>query len=113
MTKGKSLFEETIWRFRIAFFKELRNIAERSCQLEIAREIGLPLDAILEELDSGNAMAGLCCDLDLHEQYRIEGSPSYVLNEGRQKLYGNVGYRVIEANVEELLRSPEGQMSWC
>ena len=110
---GKSLFEAAIWRFREAFFRELRNIGERSCQLEIAAEIGLPQDAILEQLDSGNAMAALCCDLDLYERYRIEGSPSYVLNEGRQKLYGNVGYRVIEANVEELLRRPEGQTSWC
>lgn len=111
--KGRSLFETVIWRFRKAFFRELRNVGERDCQLEIAEQIGLPLDAILEQLDSGNAMAALCCDLDLYERYRIEGSPSYVLNEGRQKLYGNVGYRVIEANVEELLKSPEGQMSWC
>jgi len=110
---GRSLFRAAIWRFREAFFKELRNVAERSCQLEIAEELGLPMDAILEQLDSGSAMAALCCDLELHEKYRIEGSPSYILNEGRQKLYGNVGYRVIEANVEELLRSPEGQTSWC
>lgn len=113
MFNGKSPFTATIWRCREAFFKELRNIGKRSCQLEIAAELGLPQDAILELLDSGNAMAALCCDLELHEKYRIEGSPTYVLNEGRQKLYGNVGYRVIEANVEELLRSPEGQTSWC
>ena len=45
---------------------------------------------------------------------RIEGSPSFVLNEGRQKLYGNVGFRIIEANIQELLRAPGGdQASWC
>jgi hypothetical protein len=45
---------------------------------------------------------------------RIEGSPSLVLNEGRQKLYGNVGFRVIEANVQGLLHAagPE-DASWC
>ena len=45
---------------------------------------------------------------------RIEGSPSFVLNEGRQKLYRNIGFRVIEANIQELLRVPgSNQASWC
>jgi hypothetical protein len=33
----------------------------------------------------------------------IEGSPSFVLNEGRQKLYGNVGLRIIEAKIQEII----------
>jgi predicted DsbA family dithiol-disulfide isomerase len=111
--KGKSLFEAVLWRLREAFFKDLRNVGERGCQLEIAAEFGLPRDALLEQLDSGAAMAAMCRDLALQERYRVEGSPTYVLNEGRQKLYGNIGYRVIEANVEELLRRPEAQASWC
>ena len=45
---------------------------------------------------------------------RIEGSPSLVLNQGRQKLYGNVGFRIIEANILELLRQPRADdASWC
>ncbi len=37
-----------------------------------------------------------------------------MLNQGHQKLYGNLGYRVIEANIRELLREPgAGEMSWC
>jgi protein-disulfide isomerase len=44
----------------------------------------------------------------------VKGSPSLVLNEGRQTLYGNVGFRVIEASIAELLREPEaGAASWC
>ncbi len=32
----------------------------------------------------------------------------------KMKLFGNVGYRLIEANVKELLRSaPEDKASWC
>jgi hypothetical protein len=36
------------------------------------------------------------------------------MNEGRQRLFGDVGYRLIEANVEELLRgrTPD-EASWC
>jgi len=36
-----------------------------------------------------------------------------VFNEGRQVLTGNVGYRVIEANVRELLHTLANQSSWC
>ena len=36
-----------------------------------------------------------------------------MLNEDRQRLTGNVGYRVIEANVRELLERPSAQHSWC
>jgi hypothetical protein len=44
----------------------------------------------------------------------IEGSPSFVLNEGRQKLFGNVGFGILDANIQELLCSPQtGQASWC
>jgi hypothetical protein len=37
-----------------------------------------------------------------------------ILNQGRQKLFGNVGYRIIEANIQELLREANpDQASWC
>ncbi len=36
------------------------------------------------------------------------------MNHGRQKLFGNVGYRLLEANVEELLRGASpSEASWC
>jgi len=36
------------------------------------------------------------------------------MNDGRQKIYGNVGYKVMEANVAELLSNPKsGDASWC
>ncbi len=36
------------------------------------------------------------------------------MNAGRQILYGNVGYRLIEANLNELLRAPNSDdASWC
>jgi hypothetical protein len=45
---------------------------------------------------------------------RIEGSPSLVRNEGRQKLYGNVGFRLIEATVQGLINAPGADdASWC
>jgi hypothetical protein len=35
------------------------------------------------------------------------------MNQGRQILYGHVGYRVLNANIEELLSHPENKASWC
>ncbi|MBE9179781.1 hypothetical protein IQ268_14520 [Oculatella sp. LEGE 06141] len=35
------------------------------------------------------------------------------INEGWQRLNGNVGDRVIEANIRELLHNPPGKQSWC
>jgi hypothetical protein len=33
-------------------------------------------------------------------------------DEGRQKLSGNVGFRIIEANIQELLRARDGPLKW-
>lgn len=110
---GRSLFEEMTWRLRRAFFVERANIACRAVQFALAREMGVPVDGLTRVLDNGEAMAAQCRDLALAEQHRVEGSPTFLLNEGRQKLYGNVGYRIIEANVEEILVRPGGQASWC
>jgi len=43
----------------------------------------------------------------------VSVSPTLIFNEGRQRLNGNVGYRVIEANIRELLHNPPGEESWC
>ncbi|RMH13444.1 MAG: disulfide bond formation protein DsbA [Gammaproteobacteria bacterium] len=113
-TSGASLSSgAVIWAMRQAFFRDLRDISNRQIQLEIAEELGLPINALESMLDSGEACAALERDHQLQERYRIAGSPTLVLNEGRQIIYGNVGYRVIEANVHELLRQPADQASWC
>lgn len=111
--EGRSLFEELVWRIRLAFFRDARNVADLSCLFDIGAGLELPADSIRTALDSGEAMAALCRDIELRDEFKVEGSPSYVLNEGRQKLYGNVGYMAIAANVEELLNRPAGQASWC
>ena len=65
-------------------------------------------------IHSGIAFADLAADYQDAQKMRVEGSPSFVLNEGRQKLYGNVGFRVLQANIQELLRAPRAdEASWC
>jgi predicted DsbA family dithiol-disulfide isomerase len=111
---AQSPSDRLAWALRLAFFRDGRDLAQREVQDEAARALGLPVAAIADEIANGRAYAALCADLEARDALHIEGSPTFVLNEGRQKLYGNVGYRVIEANIQELLREPEaGQASWC
>ena len=77
-------------------------------------EAGADLADVHARLDCGEAHAALSTDYQEAQALGVKGSPSLVLNEGRQTLYGNVGYRIIEANIEGLLREPAaGAASWC
>jgi len=109
-----SMFEQMTSAFRGAFFRDCRDISRWSVQCEIARRLGAEIDAIEELVHSGAAFAALAADYQDADKMRIEGSPSLVLNEGRQKLYGNIGFRVIDANIQELVREPRAEdASWC
>ncbi|OHC73429.1 MAG: hypothetical protein A3G18_04990 [Rhodospirillales bacterium RIFCSPLOWO2_12_FULL_58_28] len=106
--------EKTAWAFRQAFFKDALDIADTEVQWRIAGELDIPPKDIKATLKNGTAMAALCEDYNMQREQNIEGSPTFVLNEGRQKLFGNVGYRVIEANIQEMLRATDSsQASWC
>ena len=110
---GKSVLEETVWRCRLGFFRDLQDIADRKIQEAMASDMSLPLAGIRRHIDSGAAHAALCADFDAKDRELVEGSPTFVLNEGRQKLYGNVGYRIIEASINELLADPGDRACWC
>jgi len=104
---------ETLWQLRLAFFRDGIDISQRARQLEIAEARGLPVSEIEACLDSGRAFAGFAADLEQAAALGVRVSPTVVFNEGRQRLNGNVGFRIIEANVRELLRAPEVGQSWC
>ena len=109
----KSAFNAVAWELRLAFFRDLADISNYKVQMGIINRLGLPHKKIEELIQNGAAFAALENDLQLKEKFGVSGSPSLVLNEGRQIIYGNVGYRVIEANIQELLNQPENQASWC
>lgn len=105
--------EQLAKAIRHAFFVDAKDISQLPVLLTIAEQLKLPVDQLQGFIEDGSAMSALMKDMQLKEQYKLEGSPSYVLNEGRQKLYGNIGYRVIEANIQELLERPMECASWC
>lgn len=109
-----SAFAVAAWRVRQAFFKEARDVAQQVVLERLTQSLKLPVRQVWELIENGEAHAALHLDFDTQVRYHIPGSPTLVLNEGRQRLYGNVGYRVIEANVQELLRDPRsGEATWC
>jgi len=100
-------------QLRKAFFVGARDIAEMSVLYDLLQQHGLSREPIERAISNGAAMAALLADYEKARQQMIKGSPSYVLDGGRQTLYGNVGYRVLQANIEELLKSPDSEASWC
>lgn len=98
---------------RRAFFVEARDISDFAVLGTLLGEQQLDADAVIKHIHTGTATAQLMANYQQCRQLGIKGSPSYVMNNGRQTLYGNVGYRVLHANIEELLKHPIEEASWC
>lgn len=113
-TAAHAAFESTLWAFRRGFFEDGLDISQWDVQRDLAKPYGVDTDAVAAFIADGSAFARLSADYQDADKARIEGSPTFVLNEGRQKLYGNLGFRILEANVREIMREPTGdQASWC
>ena len=100
-------------RIRRAFFVEALDIADLDVLLELAEEASHDRGSLRESFRDGSAIAMLSTDLRNAADQGVRGSPTWVLNDGRQLLYGNVGYRILNANIEELMKHPEAEASWC
>jgi len=94
---------------RTAFFTHAEDIANWHVQRGIAEAMGLDFAAILHRIETGEAIAALAADYELAQSMGVQGSPTYILNEGRQKLFGDIGYRILAANVTELLAHTRGE----
>ena len=102
------------WEVRRAFFASAKDISDWKVHNEIADRLGIDYGLVDEKIRSSEAVAQLAVDYNLSQKHGVEGSPMFIMNDGRQKLFGNVGYRLIEANVQELLRgASEEEASWC
>lgn len=110
----ETLFNRASWAIRRAFFEHCRDISDGHVHREIAEELGIEYGHVEAVIRSSEAVARLDADHKLAELNSVRGSPTFLMNNGRQKLYGNVGYRLVEANIEEMLRKPGAdEASWC
>ncbi len=98
---------------RNAFFVDALDIGNLEVLCNLIEAHGLDRIAINTSINDGSAMAALMNDYQKSKQQNIKGSPSYVMDKSRQILYGNVGYRVLHSNIEELLKHPHDEASWC
>jgi len=113
LVASEDTFAATALRIRQAFFCDAQDISDMEILLAIAQREGVELEAISRCFRDGSAMAALSSDLRTASETGVRGSPTWILNNGRQVLYGNVGYRVLSANIEELLKHPGDEASWC
>lgn len=113
LAHGASVAETIDFRIRESFFLEAGDISSLNFLFEQLESAKLNSEEIQTQIHNGAAMAALMNDYRQAQTKSIKGSPTYVLDGGRQVLFGNVGYRVIHANIEELLRKPTGEASWC
>lgn len=105
--------EPVALRIRQAFFLKARDINDYGTLIECAAAENIDEQLLKSALRDGSAMAALSDDQRSANALGVRGSPTWVLNEGRQLLYGNVGYRILHANIEELARRPKLEASWC
>ncbi len=105
-------FERMMWKLRLAFFRDLVDVSQRGVLDDIAKSLDIPIAEVAKAIDDGRAYADLNHDAKLTRSFNVQMTPALVLNEGRQVLNGNVGYRVIEANIRELLTNHPAELSW-
>jgi predicted DsbA family dithiol-disulfide isomerase len=110
---GQKAVEAAALRIRRAFFVDAQDVSDLTLLLELAAQEGVDRESLADTLRDGRASAELSTDLRAAADQGVKGSPTWVLNEGRQLLYGNVGYRILSANIEELLKHPDAEASWC
>lgn len=108
------IFDRAVIAMRRAFFEQALDIGQQDVQHHVIAGAGADLAVVLRLIANGRAHAALASDYKDAETLGVLGSPTFIFNEGRQKLYGNIGYRIIEANIAELLDAPRpGDASWC
>jgi len=98
---------------RTAFFELNLDPSDNDTLTQLVDEAMLPVDMLLSYMRSGEAHARLASGFQEAAAAGVRSSPTLTFNEGRQMLSGNVGYRILEANIQELLREPGDQQSWC
>lgn len=98
-----NLVREASRELRSVFFEQGKDVSDWSVQRRISERLGVNYDEVRSKIETGEAIAGLSTDYELAISMNVRGSPTFILNDGRQILFGNVSYAILKANVAELL----------
>jgi predicted DsbA family dithiol-disulfide isomerase len=88
-----------------AYFVDARDISQRAVLLEIAQEVGLPVDAAREVLDKRTFKAAVDADWELSRRYGVTGVPTFVA--GHHGVVGAQPYEALEELVKTAAAPPE------
>lgn len=113
LTLGANVGVELALLFRQEFFIDGKDISHLAVLFGLIEKAGYSVDEVKKSIDDGSAIAALMADYQQAKLLSLKGSPTYIIDNGRQVLYGNVGYRVLLANIEEQLKTPVNEASWC
>jgi predicted DsbA family dithiol-disulfide isomerase len=104
LSYGKDKSIEIALLIRQAFFIDGQDIAQFSLLFSLLERVDINYKLINKAIYDGSAMASLMADYQHAKTLSLKGSPSYIIDNGRQVLYGNVSYRVLLVNIEEHLK---------
>jgi predicted DsbA family dithiol-disulfide isomerase len=104
LSYGKDKSIEMALLIRQAFFIDGQDIAQLSLLFSLLERVDINYKLINKAIYDGSAMASLMADYQHAKTLSLKGSPSYIIDNGRQVLYGNVSYRVLLVNIEEHLK---------
>lgn len=113
LTFGVQVSIDLALKFRQEFFMDGKDISHLTILFGLIEKAGYNADEVKKSIDDGRAIAALMADYQQAKLLSLKGSPTYIIDNGRQVLYGNVGYRVLLANIEEQLKIPANEASWC
>jgi predicted DsbA family dithiol-disulfide isomerase len=84
---------------RQAFYIDAIDISNLKMLIQLLVEQKLDIELIETYLDNGQAIATLMTDYQYAKQQSLKGSPTYIIDNGRQVLFGNVSYPILLANI--------------
>jgi predicted DsbA family dithiol-disulfide isomerase len=88
-----------------AYFVDARDISQPAVLLEIAQQVGLPVDAARDVLEKRTFKAAVDADWNLSRQYGVTGVPTFVA--GRYGVVGAQPYKALEQLVKKAAEPPE------
>jgi len=91
--------------FRESFYLKGQDIGDLGVLLNICLQNGINTALINDFINDGSAMASLMSDYHMAKVQSFQGSPTLILDEGRQILFGNISFEVLSANVQALLEN--------
>lgn len=86
-----------------AYFELFENIADKEIISKIAAKIGLNVDEMNEQIDSGKFDDILLQAMDIAEQYKVENVPTFIINE-THKITGVREYEQFKNNILSMIK---------